>query len=170
MLKVHALAGAGSIPASSHFMQFTSNYTWTNNFHNFDTFFVDETLNWDEVFSLLFLDYSPFSFLLISSFLESHFFTDSIVKLSFLDVILLNSTSSVATVNNLYLFFLWDSSTLLDTYYLYLNNIFYSDYQNLVTLKFTYSFLNSREFFKRILGNFLRVPLAFDPRSWFLLS
>ena len=139
MLKVHALAGAGSIPASSLLMQFMSNYTWTNNFHNFDTFFVDETLNWDEVFSLLFLDYTPFSFLLISSFLESHFFTDSIVKLSFLDVILLNHINSTASTNSLYLFFLWDNSTLLDNYYLYLNNIFFTDYQNLVTLILYYS-------------------------------
>ena len=139
MLKVHALAGAGSIPASSLLVQFMSNYTWTNNYHNFDTFFVDETLNWDEVFSLLFLDYTPFSFLLISSFLESHFFTDAIVKLSFLDVILLNQVSSGSSTNSLYLFFLWDNSTLLDNYYLYLNNIFYTDYQNLVTLILHYS-------------------------------
>ena len=115
-------------------MQFTATYFWAGSFNDIDTFFIDEALNWDEVFSLIFLDYTPFSFLLLSFFPSAHFFIDSHVKFSALDSIFLTQTSAQDLSANLFLFLFRDLLNSLDTHFLLTSHIFYLDYQNFITL------------------------------------
>ena len=115
-------------------MQFLATYYWAGSYNSIDTFFIDESLNWDEAFSLIFTDLTPFTFLLLAIFTNVHFFLDNPTKLSFLDVMLLTEKVSLETTNNLYVFILRDLHNLLDNHFLIASHIFYLDYQNFVTL------------------------------------
>ena len=115
-------------------MQFMATYNWNGTFNNIDTFFIDESLNWDETFSLLFTDYTPFSFSLLAFFTNSHFFLDSPVKFSSLDALILRERTDYTTVSSLYAFLLQDLLSSMDVYFLLPNHLFYLDYQNFIVL------------------------------------
>jgi hypothetical protein len=101
-----------------------------------DNLFIDDVLNWDESVNLIFLDYNIFSFFITAYFVNSHFFLDTIVKLSFLDLLLAENFFQYSLDLNLFYFFLYDISALLDVNFLYIQALFYTDYQDffLITL------------------------------------
>jgi hypothetical protein len=75
-------------------MQFTAEYTWLDSYLDNDSLWLDDAVNWDDVFDLATTDYNIFSFLTSAFFLNSHFFLDSITKLSFLDILFLSVSNT----------------------------------------------------------------------------
>jgi len=67
---------------------------------------LEESLNCDDVFSIATTDYNIFSFLTATFFVNNHFFLDTPVKTSFLDVLLLTETSKTGSSRKLFDFLL----------------------------------------------------------------
>ena len=57
-------------------MKFTNEYNWLESYLDNDSLWLEDTLNWDDVFDLAMSDYNVFSFLTGTFFINSHFFCD----------------------------------------------------------------------------------------------
>jgi len=114
----------------STFMEFN----WLQTYLNSDTVWLDDTLNWDEVYDLTLSDYNLFSMLTSPAFVNSHFFLDSISKLSFLDTMFIQETSTAYASNEFFELFMWDNTAYVHTNFLNSQFLFYTDYQDYLTL------------------------------------
>lgn len=121
-----------------YFYNFTES-NWVQTYKHTDQTWLVDSLNWDQVTSLAFSDYSLMSFIYNSSFLNQHFLTDYLTKASFVDIYF--SIFSATSFNNAQLYY----SFLLDIY-LNFNLCFYSTislftsgYQDLLTILFIFA-------------------------------
>ena len=94
-------------------MQYTATYDWTYSFSELDTLFIDDVLNWDETTELALSDYNIYSFLSLAFFPASHYFIDNITKLSFLDILFINTEITSASTGHLFTFIVFDLITFL---------------------------------------------------------
>jgi hypothetical protein len=115
-------------------MKFTAEFNWLETYLNNDSFWLEDTLNWDEAYDLVLSDYNVFSALTSAFFVNSHFFLDSCSKLSFLDVMFIQETSTTSFASELFHFFMWDNISFVYTTFLNSQFIFYTDYQDYLTL------------------------------------
>ena len=111
-------------------MQHTATYDWTYSFSELDTLFVDDVLNWDEVTELALSDYNVFSFLSIAFFPATHYFLDTLTKLSFLDTLFITTEISNNSPLLLFSFVVYDSITFMTNNFLLAQTLFYTDYQD----------------------------------------
>lgn len=100
---------------------------------------LEDSLNWDEVFDLILSDFNAYSFLFTSFFYNSHFFLDSLIKLSVLDIMLITESTKQFYVKELFTVFIWDLLTLIYNKFLILQFLFYTDYQDYLILLLHYS-------------------------------
>lgn len=104
-----------------------------------DSLWLEDAINWEETFDLVLSDYTFISFLFTSFFLNSHFFLDSITKLSFLDVMLLQESAKLNRSRELYDFFIWDLTSLIYNKFLPLQFLFFTDFQDYLMIMLYYS-------------------------------
>lgn len=109
-------------------------YAWLESYLNNDSLWLEDALNWDEAFDLALSDITIYSFLTTPFFYNNHFFTDSLIKLSFLDIIFLIETNKTTYSKELYDFFIWDLTSLIYNKFLPLQFLFYTDYQDFVMI------------------------------------
>ena len=105
-------------------------YSWLESYLSNDTLWLEDALNWDEAFDLALSDITLYSFLITPFFYNSHFFIDSVVKLSFLDIMFLVETNKITYTKELYDFFIWDLVSIIYNKFLPLQFLFYTDYQD----------------------------------------
>ena len=120
-------------------MKHTFDYVWFSSYNDTDTVWVDESLNWDEVFDLATSEYNALAFFAGSFFANAHVFLDWFVKLSFVDVMLINSSDADLASQTLFSATLWDESLLISVLNFSLPTFYHSDYQDLMTLFFYYT-------------------------------
>jgi hypothetical protein len=110
-----------------------SETTWIQKYRSTDQSWLVDSLNWDRftIFSLQ--DSTIVSFMANSSFLNQHLMVDSSTKLSYLDVLLMASSSRNYDVATLYHSFLHDSYTIFALRYFNILPSFISSYQDLFT-------------------------------------
>jgi len=77
-------------------------------------------------------EYSLFSFLTNPFFTKTHFFLNSLTKMSFIDLTFINESDALAQDRELFEFLMWDFSSYVYNNFLPLQVIFYTDYQNLL--------------------------------------
>jgi hypothetical protein len=114
-------------------------YNWLESYLDNDSLWLEESLNWDEAFDLALSDITIFSFFTTPTFYNGHFFLDSITKISFLDIMLINETNKIAYSKELYDSFIWDLTSLVYNKFLPLQFIFYTDYQDYLAVILYYS-------------------------------
>lgn len=114
-------------------------YTWLESYLDNDMLWLEDSLNWDEVFDLILSDFNVYSFLFTSFFYNSHFFLDSLIKLSVLDIMLITESTKQFYVKELFTVFIWDLLTLIYNKFLILQFLFYTDYQDYLILLLHYS-------------------------------
>jgi hypothetical protein len=114
-------------------------YSWLESYLDNDNLWLEDSLNWEESFDLILSDFTVYSFLTTPFFLNSHFFLDSFTKLSFLDVMLLVESNKYNYSRELYDLFLWDTTSFIYNKFLPLQFLFYTDYQDFVTITLYYS-------------------------------
>ena len=114
-------------------------YSWLDFYLENDSLWLEDALSWDEVFDLCLTDLTVVNALFTSSFFNNFIFTDSIVKLSFLDVILLSETDKYNFSKELYDFFIWDIVLFFNVKTFILNFIFFTDYQDFISIILYYS-------------------------------
>jgi len=115
-------------------MKFTSEFQWLESYISHDSFWLEDVLNWDETFSLVFSEYDLTSFFLTAFFTNSYFFLDSHTKIAFLDVLLVQEFSKDLFVFELFNSFMWDNITILTNIWVYSQFLFYTDYQDFFTV------------------------------------
>lgn len=79
-------------------------------------------------------DWSLLSFLFNSTFINNHFVSDSITKLSDLDAVLVNTSYSNLTTQSLYTSFFSDTAMHLNSIYSPLLALLQTEYQNLTAV------------------------------------
>lgn len=120
-------------------MQFTAEYTWLESYLDNDSLWLEDTLNWDDAFDLATSDYNLFSFLTSPFFFNSHFFLDSIVKLSFLDILFLNESNHLTLSRELFDCLMWDlTSSFLNSFFP-TQFFFFTDYQDFMVIALHHS-------------------------------
>jgi len=104
-----------------------------------DLIWINNSLNWEEVFFSYLDNFNIYSFLSSSFFVNSFFFIDSQVKLSFLDIIFLLENSKINYNRELYDLFFWDFLVFFDNVFLPFNFLFYTNFQDFLSLVSFYS-------------------------------
>ena len=107
---------------------------WIQTYRSSDQLWLTDSLNWDNMSSILISDFSFLSFLTNSFFVNTHFLLDSITKFSQLDLILLLSNSSVLSFKTLFISFIFDLNLELTNVYLMELSLFSSNYQDVFSL------------------------------------
>ena len=115
-------------------MQFTTEYTWLESYLDNDSLWLDDVVSWDDAFDLATTDYNVFSFLTSPFFINSHFFLDSLTKLSFLDILFLNETKQDLESKEFFELVMWDISLFLSNSFLPSQLLFYTDYQDFIVI------------------------------------
>ena len=114
-------------------------YNWLESYLDNDSLWLEDALNWDEVFDLVLNDFTLYSFLTTPFFYNSYFFVDFITKISFLDVILLLETNKTTFSKEFYDLFIWDVTSFIQNKFLPLQFFFYTDYQDFIIILLQYS-------------------------------
>jgi len=120
-------------------MIFPAEYSWLESYLDKDTFWLDDALNWEEVFNLTLSDLTIYNFLVTPFFFSSYLFTDSFVKLSFLDLIFILETNKTIYSREFYDLFMWDVTSIIQNKFLSLQFLFYTDYQDFLVIILHYS-------------------------------
>lgn len=120
-------------------MTFPSEFLWLESYLNNDSLWLEDSINWENVFDSALSDFTVYNFLTTPFFFASHFFLDSHIKLSFLDIIFMFETNKSFRSRELYDLFIWDVSTSFHSKFLPISFLFYTDYQDYVTTLMYYS-------------------------------
>ena len=111
-------------------MKSYSEYTWLQSYFDNDAFWLEDVISWDESFELFLTDYNIFFFLTSPFFINVHFFLDSVVKMSFLDILLFTESDSFNSSREFFDFVMWDTWSYLSTNFFFSQSLYYTDYQD----------------------------------------
>ena len=123
----------------SFWMKFTSEFNWYVSYIDTDMLWLEESLNWDDVFELSTTEYNLVSVLVVATFLNTHHLLDWCVKLAFSDLVLLADTTTLLSFKSFFLNFIHDDTTTFISLMLQLPHLFYSDFQDLMSTIIYYS-------------------------------
>ena len=113
-------------------------YDWLLIYINNDNIWIEESLNWENILNLTFLEFSPCLYLITSFFYNNLLFINFFTKISFLDIILLIEIK-INFSQQLYNLFLFDFINLIFVNNLFIQFFFYSDYQDFLIILLYYS-------------------------------
>lgn len=114
-------------------------YSWLESYLDNDSLWLEDALNWEEVFDLVLTDFTIYNFLTTPFFFNSYLFVDSFTKLSFLDIIFMFETNKTLYSKELYDYLMWDLASTISTKFLPAQFLFYTDYQDFISLMLHYS-------------------------------
>lgn len=114
-------------------------YSWLESYLDNDSLWLEDAINWEEAFDLVLSDFTIYNFLTTPFFFNSHFFLDSFTKISFLDIMFLIETNKTTYSRELYDLFIWDLTSIIYNKFLPLQFLFYTDYQDFMTILLYYS-------------------------------
>lgn len=120
-------------------MKFTSEYNWYTSYVDTDMMWLEDAMNWDDVFELATSEYNIFGIFTTAFFLNTHHFLDWFVKLSTLDLLFMYEVDGELRVNKLFTSMIWDQSLTFSNVLFSLPSLFYSDFQDLITTIAYYS-------------------------------
>ena len=120
-------------------MKFTPEFNWYISYIDTDMLWLEESLNWDDVFDLSVVEYNLLSMLIVATFLNTHLLLDWCVKLAFSDLVLLADTTTLLSLKSFFLTFTHDDTTTFISLMLQLPHLFYSDFQDLISTIIYYS-------------------------------
>jgi len=113
-------------------MRSYAEYNWLQSYFDNDAFWLEDVVSWDESFELLLSDYNVFFFLTSPFFVNVHFFLDSIVKMSFLDVLLFSESDEFSSSREFFDFVMWDNLSYLNTNFFFSQSLYYTDHQDFI--------------------------------------
>ncbi len=114
-------------------------YSWLETYLDNDAFWVEDVLNWDAAFEITASDFTLYSALTTPFFSSSFFFLDSVVKLSFLDLLLFFESDKSEETRSWYHMLLWDITTTFSTRFLPAQFLFYTNNQDYIAILLRYS-------------------------------
>lgn len=114
-------------------VKFIPEYSWLESYLDNDSFWLEDVLSWDETFELALSDYNIFFFFTSAFFVNTHFFLDSVTKMSFLDVLFFSETDSYNASRELFDFIMWDHLSFISNNFFFSQFLFYTNYQDFIT-------------------------------------
>jgi len=102
---------------------------WMSTYKSNSQMWLTDSLNWEKILNVATHDWTLMSFLFQSSFVNQHLITDSVIKFSYLDSILIHTNSKANTIQNLYTSSMNDIIIQTNTCFLPLSSLFQSEYQ-----------------------------------------
>ena len=108
--------------------------SWISTYQTSDQMWLIDSLGWEKTANIATADWSLLSFVFNSAFINNHFVSDTVVKLSYLDTVLLYSTQSTTVNKTLYTSFFHDVLISFNTTYAPLLSLLQSEYQDLTNL------------------------------------
>ena len=109
---------------------------WVFTYKSSNQMWLTDSLNWEKTSSIISMDWSLPSFITQSSFVNQHILFDTIIKFSYLDVLLLYTSNLVNVQSTLYLHVMNDSFWQLTTCFLPLPTLLHSEYQETLSTTF----------------------------------
>jgi hypothetical protein len=103
--------------------------SWTQTYKSTDQAWLSDSLNWEKTSSLVAADWSLISFIFQSSFTNQHVLVDSISKTSYLDVMLINSSSTGGANTSLFDTLMGDITLQTNSVFFPLSSLLQSEYQ-----------------------------------------
>ena len=103
-----------------------------------ESLWLEQALNWDDSLSSVPSEFTLYYFFTTPFFVASHFFIDSQVKLSFLDIILMFESDKSLETREFYDMYIWDITTKFTTRFLPLQFFFYTDNQDFIAMTLQY--------------------------------
>lgn len=115
-------------------MKFTAEYSWLESYLDNDSFWLEDVLTWDETFDMAMADYNLYFFFTSAFFVNSHFFLDSITKMSFLDILLFSESDSYNASRELFDFVMWDHLSYINNNVIFSQFLFYTNNQDFIVV------------------------------------
>lgn len=114
-------------------------YLWLESYLSNDSLWLEDVLNWEDVFDLTFQEFSFYSFFFSSFFLNTHIFMDFFSKISFFDILFFSHFNKLTFSREFFDYFIWDITFFINNNFLPLQFFFYSDYQDFIAITLYYS-------------------------------
>ncbi len=118
---------------------FPNEYNWIQTYIDNDTIWLESAVNWEEAFDLILTDFTIYNLFVTPFFFNSHFFLDTHVKLSFIDILFIVETNKITFSKEFYDLFVWDVLSAFSIKFFSLQFLFYTDYQDLILIMTYYS-------------------------------
>ena len=115
-------------------MKSATEFNWYLSYIDTDALWLDESLNWDDVFELTTADYNFISILVVAAFLNAHFLLDWCIKFSMLDILLVSDVCTTLTSTVLMASISYDNTSEYLTFMLQLSHLFYADFQDVLSI------------------------------------
>lgn len=116
------------------YMRSYSEYQWLESYFENDSFWLEDVISWDESFELFLSEYNIFFLLTSPFFVNVHFFLDSLVKMSFIDVMLFTESDNFNSSRELFDFFIWDLLSSLNVNFFFHASLYSTNYQDLMVV------------------------------------
>ena len=120
-------------------MKFTSEFSWYTSYIDTDMLWLEESVNWDDVFELSTSEYNLLGLLTVAAFLNTHHLLDWCVKFSALDLLLLYDINDLFFSRFFITSLIYDETSSFMTLMLQLPQLFYSDFQDFISTLLHYS-------------------------------
>lgn len=120
-------------------MKYSIEYNWYNSYVDTDMLWLEDVLNWDDVFDLVTSEYNLFSIFTAAFFFNNHHFIDGLGKLSILDFFFIHTSEIDFQPKNFVSGEAWDYALTFNTFLFSLPSLFYADFQDLLALTSYYS-------------------------------
>lgn len=120
-------------------MKFTSEFSWYTSYIDTDMLWLEESINWDDVFELSTSEYNLLGLLTVAAFLNTHHLLDWCVKFSVLDLLLLYDINDLFFSRFFITSLIYDETSSFMTLMLQLPQLFYSDFQDFISTLLHYS-------------------------------
>jgi len=114
-------------------------YSWLEFYLENDSLWFEDSVNWENILDTTFNEFTFYSFLTSSFFFNNYIFIDSHIKFSFLDMLLIFETDKKFKTKEFYNFFIWDLIYIIYNKLFFLQFLFFSDYQDFITIILYYS-------------------------------
>ena len=116
-----------------------SEYSWIEVYLNNDSIWLEDSVNWDETFDLVWADFIWISYFFTSGFLSNLISIYHPTKLSFIDLWFLNFFTLWSLDFELYDLFIYDRIMNFSTLNFWFISLFYTEYQDTLMLILYYS-------------------------------
>ena len=113
-------------------MKYTNEYSWYASYLDTDMLWLEDVINWDDVFEIAGSEYNMLGLLTTAFFLNPHHFLDWMIKLSYLDLFFDWEIDTNSLLEALFSDSTADEALALNSIFFSLPTLFYADFQDLL--------------------------------------
>lgn len=120
-------------------MKYATEYSWYSSYIDTDILWLEDVLNWDDVFDLATAEYNIFSIFTAAFFFNNHHFVEGLSKISILDLYFYETSEIDCQLKNFLSAEAWDTALSFNNFLFSVPTLFYADFQEVLTLTSLYA-------------------------------